>query len=144
MDLGLTGCGVIVTGASKGLGRSAARALAAEGANVLAVARMQGSLEELAAESFAGRIHPYVSDMRSRKQVGALAATAVERLGRLDIVVNNAGIAPAANFLEMDMSLFDEVMEVIVASIAVLSQAAARHFVEAGHGGRIINVVSTS
>src|SRR5688572_27724859 len=142
MDLGLTGCGVIVTGASKGLGRAAARALAAEGANVLAVARTEASLEELAAESFAGQIHPHVCDMRNREQVGALAAVAVERLGRLDAVVNNAGIAPAANFLEMEMSLFDEVMEVNVASVAVLCQAAGRHWVEAGHGGRIINMVS--
>ena len=144
MDLGLTRCGVVVTGASKGLGRSAARALAAEGANVLAVARTEASLKELAAETFAGQIHPYVCDMRNREDVRAIAAVAVERLGRLDVVVNNAGIAPAANFLEMDMSVFDEVMEVNVASIAVLSQAAARHFVAAGHGGRIINVVSTS
>jgi len=144
MDLGLMGCGVIVTGASKGLGRAAARALAAEGANVLAVARTASSLDELAAESFAGTIHPHVCDMRDREQVGALAAVAVERLGRLDVVVNNAGIAPAADFLEMDMSLFDEVMEVNVASIAVLSQAAARHFVATGEGGRIINVVSIS
>src|SRR5688500_4111129 len=138
MDLGLTGCGVIVTGASKGLGRSAARALAAEGANVLAVARTEASLEELAGESFVGSIHPYVCDMRNRDQVATLAAVAVERLGRLDVVVNNAGIAPAANFLEMDMSVLDEVMEVNVAAVAVLSQAAGRHFVEAGHGGRII------
>jgi 2-deoxy-D-gluconate 3-dehydrogenase len=58
--------------------------------------------------------------------------------------VNNAGIAPAANFLDMDMSVFDELLEVNVVSIAVLSQAAARHFVETGKGGRIINVVSTS
>lgn len=144
MDLNLTDRGVIVTGASKGLGRSAARALAAEGANVLAVARSEASLQELAAEKFAGTIHPHVCDMRDRDQVGALATVAVERLGSLDAVVNNAGIALAASFLEMDMSLFDETMEVNVASIAVLSQAAARHFVEAGKGGRIINVVSTS
>ncbi|MEU1984494.1 glucose 1-dehydrogenase [Nocardia sp. NPDC019395] len=144
MDMQLKGRGVIVTGASKGLGRSAARALAAEGAEVLAVARTEDSLKELAAESFPGKIHPHVCDMRDREAVGALAAVAVDRLGRLDVVVNNAGIALAANFLEMDMSVFDETMEVNVASIAVLSQAAGRHFVEAEQGGRIINVVSTS
>jgi len=144
MDLGLTGHGVIVTGASKGLGRSAARALAAEGANVLAVARTESSLKDLAAEQFPGTIHPFVCDMRDRQQVGSLAEVAVERLGRLDVVVNNAGIAPAADFLEMDMSLFDEVMEMNVASIALLSQAAARQFIKAGRGGRIINVVSIS
>lgn len=144
MDLNLNQSGVIVTGASKGLGRAAARALAAEGANVLAVARSESSLEELAAECFPGRIVPQVCDMRDRDQVAALVETAVDRLGRLDAVINNAGIAPAANFLEMDMSVFDEVLEVNVVSLGVLSQAAARHFVSAGTGGRIINVVSTS
>ena len=68
MDLNLAGRGVIVTGASKGLGRAAARALAAEGANVLAVARTEASLRELAAEDFAGTIHPHVCDMRDREQ----------------------------------------------------------------------------
>ena len=144
MDLNLTGHGVIVTGASKGLGRAAARALAAEGANVLAVARTESSLQDLAAEEFVGTIRPHVCDMRDREQVAALASIAVEQLGSLDAVVNNAGIALAANFLEMDMSLFDETMEVNVASIAVLSQTAGRHFVAEGKGGRIINVVSTS
>ncbi|KAA9166464.1 SDR family oxidoreductase [Amycolatopsis acidicola] len=144
MDLDLNGRGVIVTGASKGLGRAAARALAEEGADVLAVARTEESLRELAGERFPGKIHPHVCDMRDRAQVSALAELAAGKLGRLDIVVNNAGIAPAANFLEMDMGVFDEVMEVNVAAVAVLSQAAARVFVESGTGGRIINVVSTS
>jgi 2-deoxy-D-gluconate 3-dehydrogenase len=144
MELALDGCGVIVTGASKGLGRASARALAAEGANVLAVARTKSSLEELAEERFAGAIHPHVCDMRDRAQVAAVPTVAVERLGRLDALVNNAGIAPAAHFLDMDMALFDEVIEVNVASIAVLSQAAARHYVATGQGGRIVNVVSTS
>jgi len=146
MDSKLIGLGVIVTGASKGLGRSAARALAAEGANVLAVARDRTSLEELAAEQpdGAGSIHAHVCDMRDRAQVAALADEAVARLGRLDVVVNNAGIAPAADFLEMDMSVLDEAMEVNVAAVSVLSQAAGRHFVALGKGGRIINVVSTT
>ena len=144
MDLDLTGRGVIVTGASKGLGRAAARALAEEGAHVLAVARSADSLRELAAERFPGTIHPHVCDMRDRAQVSALAPAAVATLGRLDVVVNNAGIAPAANFLDMDMSVFDEAMEVNVAALAALSQAAGRVFVDAGTGGRIINIVSTS
>jgi len=144
MELQLSGHGVIVTGASKGLGRAAARALAAEGANVLAVARTQSSLQELAEEEFAGTIRPHVCDMRDRAQVAALADVAVAQLGRLDVVVNNAGIAPAADFLEMDMAVLDEALEVNVTSIAILSQAAGRHFVATGAGGRIINVVSTT
>jgi 2-dehydro-3-deoxy-D-gluconate 5-dehydrogenase len=144
VDLDLNGRAVIVTGASKGLGRAAARALADEGADVLAVARSEGSLAELAEEKLVGTVHPHTCDMRDRDQVAALVGVAVEKLGRLDVVVNNAGIAPAANFLEMDMAVFDEVMEVNVAAIAVLSQAAGRRFVEQGTGGRIVNIVSTA
>ncbi|GAA2411304.1 3-oxoacyl-ACP reductase FabG [Actinomadura vinacea] len=143
MDLNLAGRGAIVTGASKGLGRAAARALADEGAHVLAVARTESSLRELAGEKFAGTIHPHVCDMRDREQVAALVDVAAKRLPSVDVVVNNAGIAPAADFLDMDMAVFDEVLEVNVTAIAVLSQAAGRHFVERG-GGRIVNIVSTS
>lgn len=144
MDLQLTGRGVIVTGASRGLGRAAARHLAAEGANVLAVARTESSLESLATEQFPGKIHAQVCDMRDREQVAGLVDIAGEKLGRLDAVVNNAGIAPAADFLEMDMALWDEIMDVNVASIAVLSQAAGKRFIAQGHGGRIVNIASIS
>lgn len=144
MDLQLTGRGVIVTGASRGLGRAAARHLAAEGANVLAVARTESSLDSLAKEQFPGTIHAQVCDMRDREQVAGLVGIAGEKLGRLDAVVNNAGIAPAADFLEMDMALWDEIMDVNVASIAVLSQAAGKHFIAQGHGGRIVNIASIS
>jgi 2-dehydro-3-deoxy-D-gluconate 5-dehydrogenase len=144
MDLDLAGRGVIVTGASKGLGRASALALAAEGAHVLAVARSRDGLRELAAVPTAGSIQPWVCDMRDREQVASLAEVAVANLGRLDAVLNNAGIAPAADFLTMDMAVLDEAMAVNVTAVAVLSQAAARHFVANGSGGRIVNVVSTT
>jgi 2-deoxy-D-gluconate 3-dehydrogenase len=144
MELELAGKGVIVTGASRGLGRAAARALADEGADVLAVGRTEDSLRALAGEKFAGKIHAHVCDMRDRRQVAELADVARERLSSLDVVVNNAGIAPATQFLDMDFAVFDQVMEINVAAVAVLSQAAGRHFAATGKGGRIVNIVSTS
>lgn len=144
MDLQLKGRGAIVTGASRGLGRAAARTLADEGCNVLAVGRTAEALEELSAEEHEGTIHPHPCDMRDRGRVAGLVGAAVDLMPSLDVVVNNAGIAPAARFLEMDMAVFDETMEVNVSALAVLSQAAGRHWVAEGHGGRIINIVSTS
>ena len=143
MDLQLTDTVAVVTGASRGLGRAAAEALAAEGARVVAAARTTGALEELAAGS-GGRIHAVGCDMRSPDETAGLVRAALDRYGRLDCVVNNAGIAPAGRFLEQDLDVLAEVVAVNVTAPAVLSQAAARHFVATGGGGSIINVGSTS
>ena len=143
MDLQLTDTVAIVTGASRGLGRAAAEALAAEGARVVAAARSADALEDLAGGS-GGAIQPVRCDMRDAAEVAGLAEAALERFGRLDCVVNNAGIAPAGTFLDQDLEVLAEVVAVNVTAPAVLSQAAARHFVATGEGGSIVNVGSTS
>lgn len=142
MELELEGRAAIVTGASRGLGRAAAEALAAEGVRVLAVARSTGELEKLQATN-PDRIAIATVDMRSADEVAALADLAVERFGRLDIVVNNAGIAPAGRFVDQPQEQWDEVFDVNVRAPAVLSRAAGRHFL-AQRSGKIINVASTS
>ncbi|MDO8212589.1 SDR family NAD(P)-dependent oxidoreductase [Conexibacter sp. CPCC 206217] len=142
MDLGLEGRVAIVTGASRGLGRAAAVALAAEGAHVLGVARTTGDLASLAA-SDPQRIAVAACDMRDTAQVAALPAQAIERFGRVDVVVNNAGIAPAASFAEQDWQVWNEVLAVNVTAPAVLAQAAGRHFI-AQRSGKVINIASTS
>ncbi|QJY49631.1 SDR family NAD(P)-dependent oxidoreductase [Pseudonocardia broussonetiae] len=142
MDLGLEGRTAIVTGASRGLGRAAAAALAAEGVRVLAVARSTSDLEELRATD-PDRIAIATVDMRSAEEVAALADLAVERFGRLDVVVNNAGIAPAGRFVDQPQEQWDEVFDVNVRAPAVLSRAAGRHFL-AQRSGKIINIASTS
>ncbi|MBN9098650.1 MAG: glucose 1-dehydrogenase [Pseudonocardia sp.] len=142
MDLGLTGKVAIVTGASRGLGRAAVEALVAEGASVLAAARSTPALEKLQAGD---PEHTAVAtvDMRDAEEVAALADTAVERFGRLDIVVNNAGIAPAGKFSEQSQAEWDEVFAVNVRAPAVLARAAGRHFL-AQRSGKVINIASTS
>ncbi|MBP2366220.1 SDR family NAD(P)-dependent oxidoreductase [Pseudonocardia parietis] len=142
MDFDLEGKVAIVTGASRGLGRAAAEALAAEGVRVLAVARTTPDLEKLRAGD-PDRIAIATVDMRSADEVAALADLAVERFGRLDIVVNNAGIAPAGKFSEQPQAQWDEVFDVNVRAPAVLSRAAGRHLL-AQRSGKIINVASTS
>lgn len=143
MDLRLDGSVAIVTGASRGLGAAAAEALAAEGVRVVAAARSRDALDDLAGRSD-GRIHAVRCDMRDRDEVAGLTDVAVDRFGRLDCVVNNAGIAPAGTFLDQDPAVLSDVVAVNVLAPAILSQAAGRHFVAGGVGGSIINIGSTS
>lgn len=142
MDLRLAGKVAIVTGASRGLGRAAAEALLGEGASVLLVARSKEPLDELH-NRYPDRTAVQPCDMRDMNAVAELADAAVEAFGRLDIVVNNAGIAPAGRFDEQPQEQWDEVFDVNVRAPAVLTRAAARHLLPR-RSGKIINVASTS
>ncbi|HEX5193210.1 MAG TPA: glucose 1-dehydrogenase [Solirubrobacteraceae bacterium] len=142
MDLGLEQKVAIVTGASRGLGRAAASALVAEGMRVLVVARDESSLQELVSEH-PGAVEASACDVSDREAVQGLAAEAVRRFGRLDVVVNNAGVAPAGAFIEQDWDRWHEVLAVNVTAPAALAQAAGHVFVEQG-SGKVINVASTS
>ncbi len=142
MDLQLTGKVAIVTGASRGLGRAIAVALVDQGVRVLAAARSEQELRDLQATA-PDMIRGRPCDMRDLAAVGALADEAVAAFGRLDIVVNNAGIAPAGAFLDQSESVWHEVFTVNVAAPAVLARAAARHMIPA-RSGKIINIASTS
>jgi 2-deoxy-D-gluconate 3-dehydrogenase len=140
IDFGLEGTVAIVTGASRGLGRAAAEALLDQGASVVGAARRVDLLEELAA-SAPSRVHAVKVDMRNMDAVEALPALAVEQFGRLDIVVNNAGIAPAGAFLEQSLDVWRNVVEVNVIAPAMLARAAGRILVPQG-SGKIVNVAS--
>jgi 2-dehydro-3-deoxy-D-gluconate 5-dehydrogenase len=142
MDLGLTGMVAIVTGASRGLGREAALSLAAEGVSVLAAARSNTELDELERMS-EGQIRAVHCDMRDRTAVTELPARAIETFGRVDIIVNNAGIAPAALFNEQDFAIWDEVFAVNVHAPALLARAAGPIFLQQ-RSGKVINIASTS
>lgn len=142
MRTGIEGHVAIVTGASRGLGLAAARALLDEGASVLAVARSADALEQLRAD-LPDRVETAVVDMRAGEEVAALADRAVERFGRLDVVVNNAGIAPAGHFVDQPQEVWDEVFAVNVHAPVILARAAGKHFL-AQRSGKVINVASTS
>lgn len=148
MDLQLKGRVAIVTGASRGLGRAAALALAAEGMDVLGVGRSADQLASLPGEAAAlgdgaGAIEVATCDMRSPAEVAALPAAALRRFGRLDAVVNNAGIAPAGPFTELGDDVWREVFEVNVFAPVTLARAAGEHFLAQG-SGKVINIASTS
>ena len=132
----------IVTGASRGLGLAAARSLAAEGCKILAAARSVEDLQKFALE-LPDSIRACPCDMTDIDAVRTLPARAVEEFGRLDIVVNNAGIAPAGLFLDQDDRVWDEVFAINVTAPAMLAKEAAKIMVRQG-SGKIINVASTS
>ena len=143
VDWGLDGHVTVVTGASRGLGEAAVRAMAAEGARVVAAARSADALAALADE-LGDAVAAVPCDMRDRVAVAGLVDEAVNRFGRLDSVVNNAGIAPASKFVDQPDDVFDEVLAVNLAAPAALARRAAAHWIDAGQPGSVINVASTS
>lgn len=142
MDLQLRDQVVLVTGASRGLGAAMALALAREGAVVVAAARSKDSLAEVAAQG-EGRISTVETDMRDEESVAALVPEVLARHGRIDGLVNNAGIAPAGKFATQDPAVWKDAMSVNVLAPMMLAQAAGVHMIEQG-AGRIVNVASTT
>jgi 2-deoxy-D-gluconate 3-dehydrogenase len=142
MDLGLEGTVVLVTGASRGLGAAMAIALAKEGATVVAAARSKDSLAEVAALGD-GRISTVEADMRDEASVLALVPEVLARHGRIDGLINNAGIAPAGKFATQDPAVWKDALAVNVIAPMLLAQAAGVQMIEQG-GGRIVNVASTT
>jgi NAD(P)-dependent dehydrogenase (short-subunit alcohol dehydrogenase family) len=146
MDLELTGKRALVTGGSRGIGKAVAKALAAEGCDVVVSARGQEMLEASAAEIAArtGRkVVPVVADTGSRESVRDMVGTAVDLLGGVDILVNSAakpaGQAPAPKLDGITDELFWEDMNVKVLGYLRCAQTVAPLMVASGWG-RIINI----
>ena len=135
----LDGRVVVLTGASSGIGAQFARALNAAGASVALVARRKDRLEELAADfNDALVIECDVADEKGR---GEIVAKAVERFGRLDGLVNNAGISNVTPALREGTDDFRRVLEVnLVAPFALAADAAA--VMRENGGGSIVNISS--
>ena len=139
----LDGKYALVTGASVGLGQAMAIALAQAGANVAAHCHFDGEADETcrAIEQIGRTAISVCGDMADKQTPQRIAAEVVEKFGRIDILINNAGMirrAPAVDFTEADWST---VLEVNLSSIFRLSQAVGRKMIENG-GGKIVNVAS--
>jgi NAD(P)-dependent dehydrogenase (short-subunit alcohol dehydrogenase family) len=129
-----------LTGASTGIGRATALRLAAEGATVTAVARSAEPLRELEAQSD-GRIVAQPLDVRDTEALRSAIGEAAGRHGRLDVLVNCAGVSRLDPILELDERHWREILEVNLTAAFIASQEAARHMA-AGGGGAIVNVAS--
>ena len=142
LDLQLEGQVAIVTGANRGLGQAMALALIEQGAHVLATDRTLENLEKME-DLIPGKMLPVLCDMKDTEAVAKLPDQAIEAFGRLDIVVNNAGIAPACRFLEQDFQVWNDTLTINVTALAILANAAGKHMWKQG-SGKIINIASTS
>lgn len=137
----IDGKAVIVTGASSGIGEHMVRVLAAGGAKVIAAARRLDRLEALAAES--DNIVAMRADVTAEDDLEALIAGAYEQFGRLDVVINNAGLSDAPTKAEEESaSDFTRVIDVNLNSCFLLARSAAREMIKAGSPGSIINIAS--
>ncbi|MEP6298074.1 MAG: SDR family NAD(P)-dependent oxidoreductase, partial [Ilumatobacter sp.] len=135
----LDGQVAIVTGASSGLGERFARVLAAVGASVVLAARRADRLEALAAE-LPGSL-AVAADLSVAKDRERLVARTLERFGRVDVLVNNAGIGEATRIEDETLEQFRFAMEVNVTAIWHLSKLCGESMIAAGSGS-IINVAS--
>lgn len=139
----LTGRVAVVTGSSSGIGAAIATELAAAGAAVVVNSRSQARAEPVADEirTRGGRAIAVAADVCDSVQVGALIGAAVEQLGGLHILVNNAGAGLVASSEELQEADWRRVIELDLTAPFLCAQAAARHMLGAG-GGVIVNVAS--
>lgn len=136
----LSGKTALVTGASGGIGRDIAKTIHAAGANVGLAGTREAVLQELADELGEGA-HVLVADLSSSEGAGALAAAAEEKLGSVDILINNAGITRDNLALRMKDEDWDAVMAVNLTSSFQLIRAVMRGMMKRRHG-RIVGITS--
>ncbi|WP_109806284.1 2-dehydro-3-deoxy-D-gluconate 5-dehydrogenase KduD [Sphingosinithalassobacter portus] len=142
----LTGRVAVVTGANTGIGQGIAVALAKAGADVAAVGRSPADETAELIRGLGRKCEIIRADLSSIEPVNDVVAETVEKLGGLDILINNAGIIRRADALEFSEEDWDAVMDTNLKSVFFLCQAAAKRMVqgvEAGRGrGKIVNIAS--
>ncbi len=140
MKIDLGGQTALVTGASRGIGRTIAQSLARAGADVVLMSRDQTSLERLAQELIAEgcRAEIAVCDVQDVPRVTRVIAD----LPRLNILVNNAGTNIPEPFVQVSEQHFDQIMNLNLRSTFFVTQAAVKKIIETGAGGAIINISS--
>lgn len=143
MSQQLTGQAVIVTGGTRGIGKAIADALLAEGARVLITGRTQHSVDEALAAVNHPALHGLPADVASEEDTVAVFQKALSLFGKVDAVINNAGIARAGAIQNLRLKDFQMVMDTNLTGAFLYSREAFRVMKDSG-GGRIINIGSIS
>jgi 3-oxoacyl-[acyl-carrier protein] reductase len=142
VDLGLEGRVALVMGASRGIGRGIAAALAGEGARVAIASRSRERLEE-AASDIAGEARPFVADASDVERIAGLPDQVAAELGPVEILVANTGGPPLGGALDHDLDSWEDAYRSLVLAPRVLAAAVVPGMRERGWG-RIVNVGSSS
>lgn len=140
----LTGKVAIVTGGTKGLGYGIVMALAYHGAKVVITSRHQDDCDAVAQEvaEMGGEATGIKTDVQNVDEIQNLVDKTVEIYGRLDIMVNNAGVAVTKRLTDMTEADYNKVVDSNLKSVYFGAQAAAKQMIEQGEGGKIINMCS--
>ena len=142
----LEGKVAVITGGARGIGLAYGRRFVEEGAHVVIgdLLEEEGHAAVAELEGLGGQALYRPCDVTRKADVDALMTTAVERFGRLDCVIANAGISVHADFLDLEEADFDRVIAVNLKGPFLTGQAAAREMVALGNGGVILNITSVN
>jgi NADP-dependent 3-hydroxy acid dehydrogenase YdfG len=145
MSEGIEGKVVLITGGGVGLGAETARHLAARGARIAVAARRKDKLDEVVAEitKAGGEARAYPLDVTDKHQVKAVVDAAVADFGRLDVIVNNAGLMPIRPMIEVNTDEWDAMIDVNLKGVLYGIAAALPIFV-AQDSGHVINISSVA
>lgn len=138
----LNGKVAVVTGANTGLGQGMAIALAEAGADIVGVGRSNMDATKVAVEKAGVRFLPVYADLLTVEPINGVIDAAVKEFGKIDILINNAGIIRRQDAIEFSMENWDDVMDTNLKTLFFFCQAAAKQFMKQESKGKIINVAS--
>jgi NADP-dependent 3-hydroxy acid dehydrogenase YdfG len=141
----ISGKVIVITGASSGMGAAAATYLGARGASVVLGARRADRIEALAAEiaKTGGKATAVATDVTKREDVRKLVETAVDTYGRIDVLINNAGVMPLSPLDRLNVNEWDQMIDVNIKGV-LYGIAAALPYMKAQKSGHVINLASVA
>lgn len=142
-DFSLGGKVTLVTGASRGIGRACAKACAAAGSDIVLGVRDVAAAADLVAEleSTGRRVLPVELDIPNKAHIAGAVDAAVKTFGRIDVLVNNVGVAPGNLAEHVEEKDLDQILDINIKGTFLMTQAVARHMIER-KAGRIISISS--
>jgi 2-deoxy-D-gluconate 3-dehydrogenase len=138
----LDGKVALVTGANTGLGQGISIGLAEAGADIVGVDYIEMPETKAQVEARGRKFFPVVANLMSIEPIQGILNQVLRNFGRIDVLVNNAGVIRRSDALEVTEKDWDDVMNLNVKTVFFLSQAVAKQFIKQGRGGKIINITS--